>query len=243
LGEHGSCKSTLAILIVRLTDPRAPEQRSPPTNEEDLLVAAKTSHVLHYDNCSHLPDWLSDAFCRLATGGGAGKRKLYTDDDEILFEGRRPILLNGIEDFVTRPDLVDRANFFNHEIVRDKDRLSDQEIEDRFQRHRAKIFGVLLDGVAAALKNHNALSRNTRDHSKAAVRHANRRLCRSAPNDASAAAGRFGNIVGAVERGLEEPGPTRQSYTRASRLGTNWVDGSQRGGRLSHRTRLDGTCT
>jgi hypothetical protein len=36
---------------------------------------------------------------------------------------------------------------------------------------------------------------------------------------------RKGNIVGAVEpvqRG-EKPGPTRQSYTRASRLGTNWV--------------------
>ena len=147
LGEHGSCKSTLAILIVRLTDPRAPEQRSPPTNEEDLLVAAKTAHVLPYDNFSHLPDWLSDAFCRLATGGGAGKRKLYTDDDEILFEGRRPILLTGIEDFVTRPDLVDRANFFNHETVKDKDRLSDQEIETRFQRDKAKIFGVLLDGV------------------------------------------------------------------------------------------------
>jgi hypothetical protein len=37
------------------------------------------------------------AFCRLATGGGTGKRKLYTDDDEILFAGRRPICLNGIE--------------------------------------------------------------------------------------------------------------------------------------------------
>ena len=62
-------------------------------------------------------------------------------------------MLTGIEDFVTRPDLVDRANFFNHEIVKDKDRLSDQEIEARFQRDKAKIFGALLDGVAAALKN------------------------------------------------------------------------------------------
>ena len=165
LGEHGSCKSTLAILIVRLTDPRAPEQRSPPTNEEDLFVAAKTAHVLPYDNFSHLPDWLSDAFCRLATGGGAGKRKPYTDDDEILFEGRRPILLTGIEDFVTRPDLVDRANFFNHETVKDKDRLSDQEIETRFQRDKAKIFGVLLDGVITIEKRTSPkISQKHRQH-------------------------------------------------------------------------------
>ena len=186
LGEHGSCKSTLAILIVRLTDPRAPEQRSPPTNEEDLLVAAKTAHVLPYDNFSHLPDWLSDAFCRLATGGGAGKRKLYTDDDEILFEGRRPILLTGIEDFVTRPDLVDRANFFNHETVKDKDRLSDQEIETRFQRDKAKIFGVLLDGVIT-------IEKRTKPEDKPETSSAS-----SEPSAPSAEAGNINDLGGRV---------------------------------------------
>jgi hypothetical protein len=44
--------------------------------------------------------------------------------------------------------------------------------------------------------------------------------------------GRTG-IVGAVEPAEKakekEAGPTPQSYTRAARLCTNWVDGSQRG--------------
>ena len=150
------------------------------------MVAAKTSHVLHYDNCSHLPDWLSDAFCRLATGGGAGKRKLYTDDDEILFEGRRPILLTGIEDFVTRPDLVDRANFFNHETVKDKDRLSDQEIETRFQRDKAKIFGVLLDGVIT-------IEKRTKPEDKPETSSAS-----SEPSAPSAEAGNINDLGGRV---------------------------------------------
>jgi hypothetical protein len=33
----------------------------------------------------------------------------YTDQDGILFAAARPIILNGIEDVITRPDLADRA--------------------------------------------------------------------------------------------------------------------------------------
>ena len=153
LGEHGTCKSTLSTLIGRLTDPRAPEQRSPPTSEDDLIVGAKRAHVLAFDNISALPDWLSDAFCRLATGGGAGKRKLYSDDDEVLFDGKRPIFLTGIEDFVTRPDLVDRSNMFNLEVVNEDKRLSDSELERKFAAAAPRIFGALLDGLVAGLKN------------------------------------------------------------------------------------------
>jgi hypothetical protein len=31
--------------------------------------------------------------------------------DEALFDAARPVILNGIEDIVTRPDLADRAVF------------------------------------------------------------------------------------------------------------------------------------
>ena len=53
--------------------------------------------------------WLSDALCRLATGGGFGTRQLYSDDEESLFEARRPVLLNGIEEVAVRGDLLDRS--------------------------------------------------------------------------------------------------------------------------------------
>jgi hypothetical protein len=152
-GEQGSCKSTLFRLIVRLTDPRAPEQRSLPSSEDDLITAAKGAHVLPYDNISGMPDWLSDAFCRLATGGGAGKRKLYSDDDEILFDGRRPLFLNGIEDVVTRGDLVDRANIFTAEPIPENRRRTEAEIDAEFAGKASMILGALLDGLVAGLKH------------------------------------------------------------------------------------------
>jgi hypothetical protein len=46
-----------------------------------------------------------------SVGGSLAVRQLYTDDEEVLFQAVRPILLNGIEDVISRPDLADRAIF------------------------------------------------------------------------------------------------------------------------------------
>src|ERR1700704_5822244 len=43
---------------------------------------------------------ISDALCRLASGGSLLVRQLYTDDTEVLFQAARPALLNGIEDVI-----------------------------------------------------------------------------------------------------------------------------------------------
>src|SRR5262249_41062061 len=117
------------------------------------IVAAKSAHLLSFDNVSGLSDWLSDAICRLATGGGQGKRRLYTDDDEILFSGRRPVALNGIEDVVSRPDLVDRSLLITLEPIPESRRREERDIEANFERAAPGILGALLDCLAEALRN------------------------------------------------------------------------------------------
>jgi energy-coupling factor transporter ATP-binding protein EcfA2 len=152
-GEQGCGKSSLVRILTRLIDPRMPEQRSMPRSEEDLLVAAKAQHFLSYDNVSGLPDWLSDAICRLSTGGGAGKRQLYTDTEEVLFAGRRLVALNGIEDVALRPDLVDRAIMLGLEPIPEDQRRDEQEYNEAFERDAPKILGALLDGAVYGLRN------------------------------------------------------------------------------------------
>jgi len=75
------------------------------------MIAAPNGHLLALDNLSGLPGWISDALYRLATGGSFAVRQLYTDAEEVLFEAACPILLNGIEDVVNRPDPGDRTIF------------------------------------------------------------------------------------------------------------------------------------
>jgi hypothetical protein len=65
------------------------------------------------DIVPRLPAWTSDSLCRLASGDGFAVRRLYTDEDEALFEAARPTILNGIEDVIARADLADRGIFLS----------------------------------------------------------------------------------------------------------------------------------
>ena len=84
-GEQGSAKTVLSKLLRSLVDPNVAPVRAFPREERELMIAANNGHLLAFDNLSGLPGWLSDAFCRLASGGSFALRRLYTDDEEVLF--------------------------------------------------------------------------------------------------------------------------------------------------------------
>jgi len=116
------------------------------------MIAATHSHLLAFDNLSSLPALLSDALCRLASGGSLAVRRLYTDEDEMLFQAARPILLNGIENVVSRADLADRAIFLTLAPIAEQQRRSEAELWREFERARPAILGALLDAVAHGLR-------------------------------------------------------------------------------------------
>ena len=108
--------------------------------------------MLAFDNVSGLRPWTSDTLCRLATGGGFAVRQLYTDQDEVLFDAARPVILNGIEDIVERPDLADRAVFLTLEPIPEERRRPEAELWAAFEAERPRILGALLDAVVEGLK-------------------------------------------------------------------------------------------
>jgi hypothetical protein len=150
-GEQGSAKSTTAAMLRALIDPNTAPLRALPRDERDLFIAANNGHVLAFDNVSGLPQWLSDALCRLASGGGFATRQLHTDHDEVLFSGAKPIILNGIEDTVSRPDLAERTLFLTLEAIGEERRRPEQELWEAFERKRPLILGALLDAVVHGL--------------------------------------------------------------------------------------------
>jgi len=151
-GEQGACKSTFAGVIRALIDPNASGLRALPREDRDLFIAAINGWVLAFDNVSTLPDWISDTLCRLSTGGGFATRQLYSDCDEMLFDAMRPIILNGIEDFVGRPDLADRSVFLTLEPIPEQTRQSELEFWSAFDKDKPQIFGAILDMVVHGLK-------------------------------------------------------------------------------------------
>lgn len=152
-GEQGTAKSTATRVLRRLLDPNRAELRSEPRDARELMIAARNGWIMSFDNMSYLPPWLSDAFCRLSTGGGFSARELYTDADEFLFDSTRPIILNGIEELAVRADLLDRSLIVTLDRITDTQRQTEALFWDRFSAVHSQLLGALYDAVSTALRN------------------------------------------------------------------------------------------
>ena len=152
-GEQGSAKSTTARILRALIDPNKAALRSVQRDERELMIAATNSWMIALDNLSSLKGWFSDALCRLATGGGFAVRENYSDDEEVLFDAMRPVILNGIEELATRSDLLDRAIIINLPTITEENRREQAEVWSEFERVRPRLFGACLSAVSLALRN------------------------------------------------------------------------------------------
>jgi len=150
-GEAGSAKTTSARIFRAMIDPNASPSRAIPKDLRDLMIAAQNQWILSFDNLSYLPPWFSDALCRLSTGGGFATRELYTNSDEILFEGQRPIVLNGIEELASRTDLLDRSILLDLPAI--KNFKEEAKFWEDFSQAQPRLLGALLDVAVTALGN------------------------------------------------------------------------------------------
>jgi hypothetical protein len=154
-GGPGSAKSTTTRLIKELIDPNEASIRAHPSSFRDMMISAKNTWVLAFDNLSEIPRWLSDAFCQLSTGGGYATRKQYTNSSEQIFNAKRPVILNGIDYLTGRSDLADRSIVIELPAISDEDRLAEKDIWETFKKRKAYICGELFDGISQILKNLN----------------------------------------------------------------------------------------
>lgn len=151
-GEQGTGKSTFSRLLKRLIDPSAAPLRQPPKEPRDVLVAAINTWLLCLDNLSWLPPELSDTLCRISTGGAISERTLFSNLDETLVEVQRPVVMNGIEELATRPDLAQRGIHVELEPVRRV--LPEAKLLRDFDADAPAIFGAILTALATCVATH-----------------------------------------------------------------------------------------
>lgn len=149
-GGEGTAKSTATLVLANLIDPQHAKLRSLPA-VRDLFVAAHNQAILCYDNISAISPSVSDALCQMSSGAGFAKRKNYTDDAEFRISGSRAVILNGIDNCITRPDLADRAIILN--LSRLNSRRSEDEFWAAFEAARPGILGAVLDLAVHGLAN------------------------------------------------------------------------------------------
>src|ERR687894_1769509 len=161
-GAMGSGKTTIGRVVKRTWDPTAPETVR--LDPRDILQKASHAFVLMLDNQNTIPEWAADTLCRLVTGEADSKRRLYTDDEDVIIELRRAVLLNGINVPTDRGDVLDRSLVVELERIPDAERKTEEELWERFGREHPKLlgafFGVLSQAIA--IKPSLKLSRRPR---------------------------------------------------------------------------------
>lgn len=152
-GEQGSGKSVLCAVLKRIIDPSVIDRLSLPSSGEQLFIQARDEHLLVFDNASWIKDEISDALCRLSTGGAIAKRALYTDDDLHILSRCIPFIINGIGEYSNRPDLLERAILLTLPSMPEGSRNSEKELFERLEEILPELLGCILDAVAIAYRD------------------------------------------------------------------------------------------
>lgn len=148
IAGQGSAKSTTQERLRALLDPNAVMLRTEPTSLRDLSISTVSNHIVSLNNLSGLTTTQQDFMCSMSTGGGDATRRLYSNDDESTWDIKRPIIMNGINQLVTRPDLADRTINLDLPKIeyRDQSQLDSQWLEDYPQ-----LTGALYDLMVSTL--------------------------------------------------------------------------------------------
>ncbi|MEM3907721.1 MAG: hypothetical protein QXZ17_12825, partial [Nitrososphaerota archaeon] len=151
-GPHGAGKSSLNDAIKTIVDPNVVMRNTLRTDEKEVAISGMHEWVLNFDNVNTIiPDPISDLLCRISTGQGYRKRKLYTDQDDVILRYIRPVLLNGISEPGYNPDFLDRALILRLKLIPESQRRTDAEIQRIISDLAPKIRGAYLDALKIAI--------------------------------------------------------------------------------------------
>jgi len=152
-GGKGSGKSMVSSIIKRIIDPSVVERSMLPKNDHDLVIQASQQFLLSIDNVSNVPFNLSDNFCRVLTGSAFVTRRYYTDNESRIFRLERPIILNGIGNFINAADLLERSIQINLEPIPPGMSKTERQMEKELARLLPGFMGALFDCVSYGLAN------------------------------------------------------------------------------------------
>lgn len=151
-GEQGSRKSTLSRMLRRIIDPVRPLLLAMPKHTGELAQQLMHHYFPFFDNVDYISHDISDALCRAVTGGGDAKRQLFTDDEDVIFEYKRSIGMNGINLIARKADLLDRTIPLELNSTTVHERKTEEEIWEEFDPLLPVILGGIFDAVAGAMR-------------------------------------------------------------------------------------------
>jgi len=155
-GSADSSKSTFTALLKRVVDPSGKSKENNligfPKKKDDLIAIESHRYLIAFDNVSEIDQEMSDELCRSITGGGSSARKYYTNSDESISSYKNKIILNGIVPRLDYPDLQTRIITYQRKPLDHTNRLTDLELEDKFNKLLPQVLGCIFKILQKSLK-------------------------------------------------------------------------------------------
>lgn len=153
-GPQGSGK-TWALRTVRiLIDPSQLDLLSLPTRYRELVQILDHNWCCLFDNVGRLPAWTSNVFCRAVTGAGVSKRRLYTDDEDVIYQYHRCVGLTDINIAAERGDLLQRSLLLGLDAISKEHRKTEKNLNAALKRQHPDILGAMLDVLVKAMNHY-----------------------------------------------------------------------------------------
>jgi hypothetical protein len=150
-GTSGSGKTTFQRIIRAIVDPSHIPLLSIPHSKEELIQQLNHHWAPLYDNISSLSEEISDVLCRAVTGDGYSKRELFSDDEDVIYNHRRVVGLNGINAEARKSDLLNRAILFALDHIPEEKRMTEAELNGKLGSVLPGILGGVFNTLSRAM--------------------------------------------------------------------------------------------
>src|SRR4029450_8219225 len=110
-----------------------------PNDPNELALLLARNYLPAFDNLDGIQPWQSDMLCRASTGGGISKRKLYTDDEEMVLSFRRGVVLNGIQPGGRGPERLARRILSHLGVMKPGQRKEERTFWAAFEAARPRL--------------------------------------------------------------------------------------------------------
>lgn len=146
-GPQDAGKTETARALLQIVDPVTIQERggSLPKSEEEWKPRLAQYRAVLIDNASHITPASSDALCKVATGGEATTRALYTNDAAHVSDMQAPVCLTSIGVGALRGDLQSRMVRIELEALDPESRLALSDLRAAREQVRPSVTRALLD--------------------------------------------------------------------------------------------------
>ena len=150
-GEYGAAKTTFSRMIAKIIDSTCGDVSPMPKSLDDTATIINNKYFVAFDNLSYISRELADLLCLSTTGGEYQKRRLYTDSEVTSMHLHNAIAINGLNLSFPYSDLMDRAVILQLSRIQPQDRLSEEEVWDKFYRNLSDLQGCIFKLISKAM--------------------------------------------------------------------------------------------